>query len=220
MQARSHSSYDLLLVRIPELHGPPKKTPELRMTVPTAARRQAESTRRGVFNFLTHEVLWRDRYDFLFKEGYRLRPRYHPDWRPSWTGTNIGLEFCEDLVLLYTPDVMDATRVSDGSVVAIKTVKRGGQELQIAQFSSSLDHPANHCVRVLNVLQEPLQTSVTLMVMQYLVPWNDPEFIMIGDVVDFVSQVLEGLHESDGSLAAMLVRASRREERVVVRGRR
>ncbi|KAI9059871.1 hypothetical protein FKP32DRAFT_1093163 [Trametes sanguinea] len=31
------------------------------------------------------------------------------------------------------------------------------------------------------------------MVMQYLRPWNDPEFIMIGDVVDFVSQMLESL---------------------------
>lgn len=30
-----------------------------------------------------------------------------------------------------------------------------------------------------------------LMVMQYLTPWNDPEFTVLGDVVDFVTQMLE-----------------------------
>ncbi|KAI9059870.1 hypothetical protein FKP32DRAFT_1093104 [Trametes sanguinea] len=78
-----------------------RKLPSYVYLPPTAARRQAETTRRGVFNLLTHEILWRDRYVFLLKEGYRLRPRYHPDWRPSWTGTNIDLEFCEDSVTQF-----------------------------------------------------------------------------------------------------------------------
>jgi len=30
------------------------------------------------------EVWWRDRYRALESCGYKLRPRYHPDWVPSW----------------------------------------------------------------------------------------------------------------------------------------
>ncbi|OSC97559.1 hypothetical protein PYCCODRAFT_1440077 [Trametes coccinea BRFM310] len=173
--------------------GDHRRLPSYVYLPPSAAKRQAEATESGVFDLLPHEIVWRDRYDFLLKKGYRLRPRYRPGWKPSWAGTNIDLEFSEDSVLLYTPDVIDATRESDGSLVSIKTVKRGGQELQIAQFLSSLQDLSNHCVRVMDVLQEPMETSVTLMVMQYLRPWNDPELVMIGDVVDFVSQMLEGL---------------------------
>lgn len=31
------------------------------------------------------ELRWRDRQRFLADKGYMLRPRYHPDWVPSWT---------------------------------------------------------------------------------------------------------------------------------------
>lgn len=31
------------------------------------------------------EIFWRDRYYFFKRKGYILRPRYHPDWQPSWT---------------------------------------------------------------------------------------------------------------------------------------
>lgn len=32
----------------------------------------------------TDEIWWRDRYSMLERHGYRLRPRFHPDWKPSW----------------------------------------------------------------------------------------------------------------------------------------
>lgn len=35
------------------------------------------------------EVFWRDRYDWLKSIGFTLRPRYKPDWIPSWTNTDI-----------------------------------------------------------------------------------------------------------------------------------
>ena len=31
------------------------------------------------------EIWWRDRYDMLARRGYRLLPRYSPDWKPSWS---------------------------------------------------------------------------------------------------------------------------------------
>jgi len=30
------------------------------------------------------ERWWRDRYDEIASRGYKLRPRYHPRWNPSW----------------------------------------------------------------------------------------------------------------------------------------
>lgn len=30
------------------------------------------------------EIWWRDRYNMLERRGYRLLPRYSPDWKPSW----------------------------------------------------------------------------------------------------------------------------------------
>ncbi|KAI0284426.1 hypothetical protein BC826DRAFT_1056327 [Russula brevipes] len=30
------------------------------------------------------ERWWRDHYREIAQNGYRLRPRYHPHWRPSW----------------------------------------------------------------------------------------------------------------------------------------
>lgn len=33
------------------------------------------------------ETFWRDHYEFLRSAGYTLRPRYKPDWSPSWKTT-------------------------------------------------------------------------------------------------------------------------------------
>ena len=33
---------------------------------------------------LDNELWWRDHYQVLENRGYRLRPRYRPDWVPSW----------------------------------------------------------------------------------------------------------------------------------------
>ena len=30
------------------------------------------------------EIFWRDHWDWLQQKGYLLRPRYKPDWVPSW----------------------------------------------------------------------------------------------------------------------------------------
>ena len=46
--------------------------------------------------YLTREFFWRDHYTWLQEQGYTLRPRYHPDWTPSWTGTKKDSDYCED----------------------------------------------------------------------------------------------------------------------------
>ncbi|KAI0669469.1 kinase-like domain-containing protein [Trametes maxima] len=160
---------------------------------PDAVRRQAELTRSGMYDLIPTEVPWKDRRRALEEKGYKLRARYQPGWEPSWMGTNLNPEFCEDFIILKTPDVMDAIRQTDGSCVALKVVKKNSQEVHIAQFLSSLEHPTNHCVPISDVLDDPLDASMSLLVTQYLRPWNDPEFLVLGDVVDFVVQMLEGL---------------------------
>jgi hypothetical protein len=40
--------------------------------------------KRAVLN--NAEVFWRDRQKWFEKCGYMLRPRYAPDWKPSWEG--------------------------------------------------------------------------------------------------------------------------------------
>ena len=42
------------------------------------------------------EHYWRDRSLWLKECGYVLRPRYSPDWKPSWVGTNKHWMHCED----------------------------------------------------------------------------------------------------------------------------
>ena len=89
---------------------------------------------------------------------------------------------------------MDATRISDGSTVALKKVARNGSELAIAQFFSSLklkDDPNNHCVHIHDVLSIPDDPSTSIIVMPYLVRFFTPPFETVGELVDFFQQIFE-----------------------------
>ena len=46
------------------------------------------------------EAFWRENYQFLLDHGYQLRPRYSPDWVPSWIGTNKHRRNFEDGIYL------------------------------------------------------------------------------------------------------------------------
>jgi hypothetical protein len=47
-------------------------------------------------NLVSYETWWVDRQEALECAGYRLRRRYHPNWQPSWAGTNKTWIDCED----------------------------------------------------------------------------------------------------------------------------
>ena len=48
-----------------------------------------------------HETMWPERQAFLASKGYLLRPRYHPNWVPSWTkDPTLVSERCPDYVRL------------------------------------------------------------------------------------------------------------------------
>jgi len=43
-----------------------------------------------------NELWWTRHFHWLKDRGYLLRPRYAPDWVPSWRGTKKRLDCCED----------------------------------------------------------------------------------------------------------------------------
>jgi hypothetical protein len=56
----------------------------------------AERNDRQAGTLVMTEVWWRDRFTDIEKQGYRLRPRYHPRWEPSWTKTGKDFYSAED----------------------------------------------------------------------------------------------------------------------------
>ncbi|KAJ3712479.1 kinase-like domain-containing protein [Lentinula raphanica] len=148
------------------------------------------------------EIVWREHYHWLKSKGYLLRPRYHPDWVPSWTGSTIfpyRFEDCQTAALV--PFNLDAIRIADGKPVMLRLVDPPSisDELEIGRLVSSKDIQSdlrNHCVPIYDTLEIPKATDEgrnTIVVMPYLVAWDQVEFRTVGEVVDFCSQVFEGL---------------------------
>ncbi|THH20215.1 hypothetical protein EUX98_g8621 [Antrodiella citrinella] len=149
----------------------------------------------GIGELQQPERVWRDRYFFLKECGYTLRPRYHPEWKPSWLGTGLPADIFEDCIMSLNSKVLDAVRTKDSYRVFIKVVDRP-EEIQIARMLSAKSlssSPNNHCVPVLDVLTDPVEPSQNLLVMPYLRPFYDPPFEVVEEVLDFIKQTLEGL---------------------------
>ncbi|KAF8191461.1 kinase-like domain-containing protein [Mycena galopus ATCC 62051] len=151
-----------------------------------------------------YEIFWRDRYFWLKDAGYLLRPRYSPSWTPPWKGTDKYMSAFEDSVLLPSASLIDATRVSDGSYVVLKRADKGDsshvsgafREAQLFQkFSSEplASDPKNHCIRLIEILQVPDDPSTDLIVMPLLWSWDGFPFLTIGEAVEFLFQIFEGL---------------------------
>ncbi|KAI0312540.1 hypothetical protein OF83DRAFT_1176535 [Amylostereum chailletii] len=152
------------------------------------------------------ERWWTRHQPWLEECGYRLRPRYQPDWKPSWhsvrTSNKLFFEY-EDGQSNEYPHILDATRISDGTFVTLKRVRpgTGPEELNVNKFLSSDDFvsdPRNHCVAPLEILQVPDNETLSLLVMPLLRPSFDPPFDTFGEVVAFCTQIFEGiqlLHE-------------------------
>ena len=43
-----------------------------------------------------HEIFWKNKQKWLEEKGYRLRPRYAPEWVPSWQSSGKDPKLCED----------------------------------------------------------------------------------------------------------------------------
>ncbi|KAJ2986031.1 hypothetical protein NUW54_g9929 [Trametes sanguinea] len=172
----------------------PKRLPHHVYLSEASVDHYTQSTLKGHYGLLPAEVFWRDRQQFLYDAGYVLRPRYWPNWQPSWLGTNLRPTFCEDSIVLLDHQVMDARRRDNNELVAIKKFREDTQELNIAQYLNSLrGHAENRTVPVLRVFEDPYDPRLAFMVMPYLRPCNDPPFLAVGEAIEFINQTLEGL---------------------------
>ncbi|KAH9971406.1 kinase-like domain-containing protein [Lactifluus volemus] len=142
------------------------------------------------------ETWWAERQEALELAGYMLRPRYHPNWKPSWIGTKKNFSNCEDGQSEYRRVVMDATRIADGKAVYMKRLlkREGPYELQINRLFSSVplgSNPRNHCACLLDVIELPNDDPI--MVHSQLRPFNNPPFNTYGEFVVFFEHICEGV---------------------------
>ncbi|KAJ4499775.1 kinase-like domain-containing protein [Lentinula lateritia] len=149
------------------------------------------------------ELWWSSHFEYLKEHGYMMRPRYRPGWKPSFKPGILTALYSEDGQTILHPYVMDALRISDSYMVAIKRVKVSTGEENIANFFSNQEHntnPRNRCIRVLEVLPVPGNDDEKIIVMPWLRKVMDPRFRTIGEAVQFFQEIIQGLqymHENN-----------------------
>ncbi|KAJ7140502.1 kinase-like domain-containing protein [Mycena crocata] len=144
------------------------------------------------------EIFWRDHQVWLQDCGYMLRPRYRPGWVASWLGTEKDPYKCEDGIALNSAVIIDAIRIRDNVDVCLKSIDKDVHEFEVAigsYFSSAsvATDLRNHCVPILEILQVPDDTNITIIVMPLLREYGEPRFDTFGEIVDFFGQIFEGL---------------------------
>jgi hypothetical protein len=170
--------------------------------------RSTESHRNREFGALfDSELWWRDEYQAIEAQGYILRPRYHPNWCPSWKRSGKDFFTVEDgqptlvrssvclilpmLTLLQSPTSMDGTRACDGRQVMFKKIS-AGNELEITKFLSSPGlMRESQCVPLLEILELPKSPEQKLLVMPLLRPFDNPRFQTFGEFVSFFAQICD-----------------------------
>jgi hypothetical protein len=92
--------------------------------------------------------------------------------------------------------MMDATRISDGAYVTLKSIKPSihPYEAEIGTYLSSeplASDPKNHCVPIYEVLEVPDVEDTILLVMPLLRRYDRPPLQTVGESVDFFQQIFE-----------------------------
>jgi hypothetical protein len=76
---------------------PPHVIPD-GLTISSSSSSVADVHRLYPTEITAEEELWRDRYSFMLSHGLELRCRYKPGWTPSWIGTDLDPDICEDSI--------------------------------------------------------------------------------------------------------------------------
>ncbi|KAK7031958.1 kinase domain-containing protein, partial [Favolaschia claudopus] len=140
-----------------------------------------------------HEREWVDMQPFLLSVGYKLRPRYDPNWFPSWGNTYVTEEPHEDALSSMRSDVLDAIRIADNQRVVLKRIQTNSREIKIIQYLSQIQDPRNHTIPLLDVILLPPDNSCSLLVTPYTRRFNHPAFHCRAEYVEAMQQFLEGL---------------------------
>ncbi|KAJ3996370.1 kinase-like domain-containing protein, partial [Lentinula boryana] len=156
------------------------------------------SRRSNIYTLDTSEEWWVGHFKYLRERGYMMRPRYRPGWKPSYDQDLRGIYkgmFAEDSQIMIHSAIMDALRISDSLVVAMKHVKISTSEDQIATLFSNDAHnlnPHNHCVRIIEILPVP-EGNEKILVMAWMHEIMDPRFRTVGEAVQFLKEMVKGL---------------------------
>ncbi|KDN38113.1 hypothetical protein RSAG8_09709, partial [Rhizoctonia solani AG-8 WAC10335] len=161
----------------------------------------AEASRTGEndrWKLSTNERQWVQHQPYLLEKGYQLRPRYRPGWVRSWEGTNRNPRVCEDSLTIQSFKIMDAVRVRDGKRVIIKAfdMRITPNELHVLEYLSSEDiqlDPRNHCACALDSFPVPGKDGWVFVVMDTYHLLSATPFETIGEAVELIRQLLEGL---------------------------
>ncbi|KAK7692255.1 hypothetical protein QCA50_003880 [Cerrena zonata] len=164
---------------------------------PSGAMDPDEQAYEDRLTLLSDEVWWRDHQVWLAERGYMLRPRYRPSWVPSWKDTGKRWVHFEDGIKLKHRAVIDATRVSDGETVMLKRFSRAtnGLEGPITMFLASepaKSHPKNHSTPIYELFDIPGE-EFSIIVMPVLDRFFKPRFETVGEVLECLRQIFEGL---------------------------
>ncbi|KAK0447870.1 uncharacterized protein EV420DRAFT_1275946 [Desarmillaria tabescens] len=153
----------------------------------------------GVSDELTcYEIFWRDTYHFLNERGYQLRPRYHPDWVPSWKpGKEVHAEdwHSYSLYLQGRGAVNDAFSLKKQEKVVLKVIE--SNELPILRILNAPNVralPNNRTVPILETLHLKDDPDKRLIIVMPFLRWFfDPPFETLHQVLDASRQLLSGL---------------------------
>lgn len=189
-----------------------KRHPKRRRGTAAQVAKWARETREGEYDLRSDETFWRDIHSYLVERSYTLRPRFRPGWTPSWLGTDINPDDCEDSLQTMVrnlpmlereidwasklPWVMDARR-PDNSVVAIKWIpdaEHTQHELEVMRFLSSDDlrkDPRNRAVPLLDSFPHPTIPDGVFIVMPWLGNLTDIPVEFVNELVDLMLQTFD-----------------------------
>ena len=91
---------------------------------------------------------------------------------------------------------MDAVRTKDGTIVVLKRIFKSEHpfEGEIGRFLSTpplTSDPRNHCCPILDVLDDPQDSDVQLIVMPLLREYDDPKLATVGEAAELFRQIFE-----------------------------
>ncbi|KAJ7849814.1 hypothetical protein B0H14DRAFT_2334892, partial [Mycena olivaceomarginata] len=132
--------------------------------------------------------------------GYALRPRYCPNWMPTWRfpgNEGIWRGRLEDFLYIMPGEVLDAVRVADGVKVILERIDTTRLDLGVIIFLSErarreFFHPGNRTVHLLDIV--PLADNEEVLIsMPMLRIFDDPPFGQVSEALDAFHEFLKVL---------------------------
>ncbi|KAJ6461320.1 hypothetical protein C8R45DRAFT_1028057 [Mycena sanguinolenta] len=173
---------------------------------PSYTTPEAWAKRRTLYGVQEIEKWWVEHQPFLLSRGYALRPRYHPNWTPTWElpgNEDVPCYRFEDSIPISIPgNVLDAVRIADNVKVVLKLVWTT-EEMDLSWYlgeclPSTEPDSRNRCVPLLDKLDFEAfnikhEKYKGLLVLPFLREFDDPPFRQLSEVTEAVGQFLQAV---------------------------